>query len=116
MEVKAGLTILQKVMLFAMRHFSAGQLCWMCIVITLALALFFATNYATGSELTAVRKELEGVRVGQLQQDMIDTRQMQCDVPQNKRSWYTKRIEDLKRQYRALNDQMPFPLPECTQL
>lgn len=115
-EAKVGLTILQRVLVFAAKHFSAFQLCWLCIAVTLSLALFFAMNYATAAEVATVRSDLSSVRVAQLEQDMIDTRKNQCEQEAGRRSWYGRRIEELQRQYRVLNQGKDYPVPECGEL
>lgn len=110
-------TILTKIFEWAARNLGAIQVCWLCTVGLLGLALLVTTKYAKASSLEDVSEDVADVRLYLLQKDIIDTRVIQCTSVSGQKVWYENRIGELQRKYARLNPTgREYQMPRCEDL
>jgi hypothetical protein len=111
-------TIIDSLWKFAIRHFGALQVCWLCLVAVMGLGWFVTTNFALASE-----QERQGLELAQLKADSIakrifDYRVRQCDTPPEQRKdkrWLAEQIRDDAEKYSKITGR-PFAVPACGDL
>jgi hypothetical protein len=113
-----ALSIVEKALEWAFRHFTAINVCWLCVCATLAGGWFFATRYATAGEVNSVRTELLELKADAITKRIFDYRVRQCDTPADLRQekrWLAEQIRVDAEKYRKLTD-VDFAIPACGDL
>jgi hypothetical protein len=111
-------SIVEKAVEFAYRHFTATQVCWLCLTATTAGGWFFATHYARAGDLLAVRAELVEMKGDTIAKRIFDYRVRQCDTPPEQRQakqWLAEQIRSDVEKYAGVTGK-PFALPACGDL
>jgi hypothetical protein len=111
-------TIAEKAIEWAIRHFTAINVCWLCLCATLAGGWFFATRYATAGEVGSIRSELVELKSDSIAKRLFDYRVRQCDTPaelRQEKRWLAEQIRVDAEKYRRLTD-VAFVIPACGDL
>ena len=114
----AGATIVEKAVEWAYRHFTALQVCWICVAICLGLGWFVTANYATAGEVSELREELREQKADGIAKRIFDYRVRQCDTPQDQRQqkqWLAEQLRKEAEKYQKVTGNR-FEMPACGDL
>jgi hypothetical protein len=111
-------TIVETLWGFAVKHFGALQVCWLCLAATLGGGWFFAANYARADAVGQMRAELNELKGDAIAKRIFDYRVRQCDAPASERQqklWLAEQIRKDMAKYRQTTGE-GFGMPACTDL
>jgi hypothetical protein len=92
---------------------SPRQICLVCLLITVLVALWAGRTFANDSEVTALRGEVATVRVSLVEKAILDTLAVRCRAAD--KSFATSRLQALRAEYFQLT-RREYPLPTCEEI
>lgn len=116
--MSAVTSIIEKVVELAYKHFTATQVCWLCLVATTSGGWFFATHYARAGDMAEMRSELIEIKGDAIAKRIFDYRVRQCDTPPEQRQekrWLAEQLRVDAEKYQATTGKQFF-LPACSDL
>lgn len=111
-------TIVEKAVEWAYRHFTATQICWLCLAATLGLGWLVTAQYAPANEVRELRDIVTELRADTTAKRIFDYRVRQCDTPPEERQtkrWLADQIREDVNKYRKVTGDI-FELPACSDL
>lgn len=111
-------TIAEKAVEWAYKHLGAMQICWICVVATVALGWFVTTRYATAADYTELRAQVTELKGDSIAKRIFDYKVRLCDTPPEQRQekrWLVEQIRADAEKYQKLTGQA-FAVPACTDL
>lgn len=111
-------TIVETAVEWGIRHFTANQVCWICVSLTLGGGWFFASRYASAADLVQVRSELVEIKADSIAKRVFDYRVRQCDTPpelRQEKRWLAEQIRADAEKYQKLTG-TAFTIPACSDL
>jgi hypothetical protein len=110
--------IIERAVEFAYKHFTAAQVCWICLVATMGVAWFVTSRYATAGEVFQLRSDLTEVAGDAIAKRIYDYRIRQCDTPAEQRQdkrWLVEQMRIDVEKYQKVTGRQ-FLLPQCGEL
>jgi hypothetical protein len=118
-------TIAEKAVEWAYKHFTALNVCWLCVAITLGGGWFITANYATADAVGVVDRRIDGLTeiVTELRADatakrIFDYQVRKCEAPPEQRQekrWLSEQIREDAEKYQKITGHQ-FMLPGCGDL
>ena len=111
-------TITEKAFEWAFKHFTALNVCWLCVAITLGGGWFASSHFATAADHRQLRDIVTEIRADAIAKRIFDYKVQLCDTPPDQRQqkrWLNEQINEDVGKYRKITGEQ-FNMPDCADL